>query len=93
LIKKTSDSPAEYTFVRSLHANIANTGKASWTPTRHEIGSDLMIEIGCSSSTEYPNGCVSGTDMETFAVKGSFSENLASAFDAFIAFIKGIFGK
>ena len=93
LIKKTSDSPAEYTLVRALHTNIANTGTATWTPTRSEIGSDLMIEIGCSSSTEYPNGCISGADSETFAVKGGFSDNLASAFDGFIAFIKSLFGR
>lgn len=93
LIKKTSDSPAEYTLVRALHTNIANTGMASWTPSRTEVGSDLMIEIGCSSTTEYVNGCISGTDTETFAVKGGFSDNLASAFDGFIAFVKSLFGR
>jgi hypothetical protein len=93
LIKKTSDSPAEYEFVREILTNIPNSGSATWTPSRSDIGNDLMIEIGCSTATDYPNGCVSGVDQETFAVRGTFSDNLASAFDAFIAFIKGIFGR
>ncbi|MES3030818.1 MAG: Ser-Thr-rich GPI-anchored membrane family protein [Patescibacteria group bacterium] len=91
LIQKVSDSPAEYKLIRSLHTGIENTGSATWTPSKTEAGENFLIEVGCSSTSEYPNGCFSGTDTETFAVKGGFSANLAAAFDGFISFIKGIF--
>jgi peptidoglycan hydrolase-like protein with peptidoglycan-binding domain len=58
LLKKTSDSPASYTLVRQLAENTPNTGLFSWTPhTEETAGNNLYIEVTCSTSHDFPQGC------------------------------------
>lgn len=91
LIRKVSDSPAKYEFVRKLSTDIANDGSEAWTPLRTEIGNDFMIEVVCSNTPDSTNGCSSTNNNQTFAIKGSFGANLANVFDAFIQFIESLF--
>lgn len=56
LIRKTSESPAAYELVRAIAVNEENDGQLIWTPQDGEEGSDLYIEITCSS-TVGDGGC------------------------------------
>lgn len=60
LIRKISDNPIKYEFVKSLGMNIANTGNISWTPGQDEISeqsANLYIEVVCANADSLKNGC------------------------------------
>jgi hypothetical protein len=57
LIRKISDSPASFSFVRKIVQNTANDGSELWTPAQNESGTDLYIEVTCSSSVNTSTGC------------------------------------
>jgi peptidoglycan hydrolase-like protein with peptidoglycan-binding domain len=57
LIKKVSDSPKAYKLVRVIAVDTSNDGQENWTPTSTETGSDLYIEITCSSTYHFTQGC------------------------------------
>ena len=63
LIRKISDSPVQYTIVRQLATNIPNTGQYTWVSHSGETGSDLYVEVTCSSNN-LTQGCqVSATPL------------------------------
>ena len=57
LLRKTSSSPNTYQLVRQIAVNAPNTGTATWNRTLSETGSDLYIEVTCSTSTQFNGGC------------------------------------
>ncbi len=48
LIKKVSDVPASYEFVRALATETANDGSESWTPEAKESGESFYVEVVCA---------------------------------------------
>ncbi len=84
LIHKVSDSPARYELERQVSKETANDGSETWSANRHEIGSNLLIEVTCGNPVEFKGGCTSNTDNKIFAVKGTFGENFANSFDGFM---------
>ncbi len=57
LIRKVSDSPKEFVFVRALETNTSNDGESSWLPQVGENLDNLYIEVGCSDSYQFQTGC------------------------------------
>lgn len=58
LLKKISDSTATtYTLVRTIAKDTANDGQENWTPQLGESGGDLYIEVTCSSTYQFKQGC------------------------------------
>ncbi len=57
LIRKISDSPVSYDFVRKLAANTENDGSENWIPAEGETGDDLYIEVTCASGVSFNAGC------------------------------------
>ncbi len=57
LLRKSSDSPAAYILVRQIAVNTLNDGKEVWSPLEKETGSDLYIEVTCSTSYDFNEGC------------------------------------
>jgi len=57
LIRKTSDSPRQFTLVRTLTTDTPDDGEELWTPQKGENTSDLYVEVTCSSSYEFKAGC------------------------------------
>jgi hypothetical protein len=51
LIKKVSDSPISYEFVRTIASNTANDGSESWAPEANESGDAFYIEVVCASAS------------------------------------------
>ena len=60
LLKKVSDSPISFSFVRKVVQNTANDGSELWTPAQNETGSSMYIEVTCSSAM-VPSGCQSAS--------------------------------
>lgn len=57
LIRKTSDSPITYSLVRTIAQDTPNDGKEQWNLGAGENTGDLYIEITCSTTYQFQNGC------------------------------------
>lgn len=57
LIIKVSDSPREFALLRTLETNTPNDGQQSWIPQDGEKSDDLYVEVTCSSSYQFKEGC------------------------------------
>jgi hypothetical protein len=62
-LKKVSDSPISYTFVRKIATNTVNDGNEIWTPKAGETSKDLYIEVTCSSTGSIAGCKVSGSPL------------------------------
>ncbi len=50
LIRKVASNPARYELVRTIAAATKNDGKATWVPSKSDIGTGISLEIGCATS-------------------------------------------
>lgn len=62
LIRKISDSPKEFTLVRTLATDTSNDGEELWIPQSGEDTDDLFIEVTCSSTYQFNSGCSLSSD-------------------------------
>lgn len=94
LIQQVSDTPRQYELVRQIASNTLNDGEETWVPTRADSGKqNLYIEIACAEGPSLTNGCSAGMNEKSFAVRGSFSRNLANAISAFFGGLRDILFK
>lgn len=63
LLRKVSANPAQYSLVRVIAKDTPNDGAESWTPLAGETGSDMYIEVTCSTTNKFPNGCKLGNNI------------------------------
>ncbi|OGI94786.1 hypothetical protein A3A03_02640 [Candidatus Nomurabacteria bacterium RIFCSPLOWO2_01_FULL_40_18] len=57
LIRKISDSPVKFNFVRALAVDTANDGRESWIPQTGENSDDLYVEVTCSTTYQFQAEC------------------------------------
>jgi peptidoglycan hydrolase-like protein with peptidoglycan-binding domain len=57
LIRKTSDAPAAYAFVRSIVKGTVNDGQETFSLGSGENTNDLYVELACSSAFQFKQGC------------------------------------
>jgi len=62
LLRKVSDSPKRFVLVRNLFTNVPNDNQKSWTPQDGETGSDLYIEVTCSTTYKFSGNCQLGSE-------------------------------
>ena len=62
LIRKISDSPKQFTLVRTLATDTPNDGQETWTPQEGESSDDLYVEVTCSNAHQFKLGCSSLLD-------------------------------
>lgn len=60
LIKKVSDSPAQFALVRAIAKDSPNDGTETWTPQRGEYSNDIYVEVTCSDTYQFKTGCKLG---------------------------------
>ncbi|MEQ1561584.1 MAG: hypothetical protein ABL899_02590 [Nitrospira sp.] len=60
LLRKVSDSPAQYDIIRTIAENTKNDGMETWKPSRGESGNDVYVEVTCSNTYQYKLGCKLG---------------------------------
>lgn len=80
ILKKVSDNPNRYELVRSISGDISNDGSATWIPAKSDIGSTIVVEVGCKNSTTACNGTLTASTLAV--IDSSRFSNTASAFDA-----------
>lgn len=57
LLRKTSDNPVAYEFVEKIAKNTTNDGSEVWIPKSGQNGSNLYIEVTCSTTYNFTSGC------------------------------------
>ncbi len=62
LVRKISDSPREFTLVRTLATDTPNNGSLSWVPEDSENTNDLYVEVTCSTTHQFNAGCSLSSD-------------------------------
>ncbi len=62
LIKKVSDNPRSFVFVRKIATDTANDGKENWIPQSGETANTMYIELACSTSHQFPGGCKTSSE-------------------------------
>lgn len=67
LLRKISDNPASYTLVEKIAQDTKNDGSETWIPKSNQTGSDLYLEITCSTTYGFSNGCLqTGAPIKAF---------------------------
>ena len=68
LMLQTSASPRNFKLVRGIAKGIANTGNMTWTPVQTDAGTNMYVQIACSSVSVFKEGCVSAEPTAQLAV-------------------------
>lgn len=66
LLRKVSNSPTTFTLVRQIAKDTPNTGKKTWIPSAGETGNDLYIEVTCTNTYQFKQGCQAGKPFKVF---------------------------
>ncbi len=78
VLRQVSVSPASYELVRTISSATVNDGDALWVPAKSDVGTNIVIEIGCAVSDQ---GCQSTRSTSPIAVaNGVKSANTASVY-------------
>lgn len=65
LLRKISDNPRTLVLVRRIATDTPNDNQENWIPQTGETSNDLYIEVTCSNTYQFKNGCsLSGEPMK-----------------------------
>ena len=59
LLRQVSTNPSRFEFVKTIKKDAANDGQEVWTPVVGDNGNNLVIQVSCSSSFVFVDGCKS----------------------------------
>lgn len=62
LLRQVSSAPNKFEFVRTIKKDTANDGEEIWVPTAGDIGNNMVIQVSCSQSFIFPEGCSSDSN-------------------------------
>lgn len=68
LLRQVSTNPNKFEFVKTIKKDAKNDGEEIWIPAVGDNGSNLVIQVSCSQSFAFPEGCSSGNGSEHIAV-------------------------
>ena len=60
LLRQISGNPNRFELVKTIKKDTPNGGNEVWTPSAGDTGNNLVIQVSCSSSVVFPDGCSSG---------------------------------
>ena len=59
LLRQVSTNPSKFEFVKTIKKDTPNDGEEVWTPAVGDNGNNLVIQVSCSSSFVFTDGCSS----------------------------------
>ena len=59
LLRQVSSDPSNFEFVKTIKKDTPNDGEEVWTPAVGDNGNNLVIQVSCSSSFVFTDGCSS----------------------------------
>ena len=93
LLRQVSINPSKFEFAKTIKKDTPNDGQEVWTPSTSDKGSNLVIQVSCSSSFVFPDGCLSSNGIAQLSVvdKAKRQSYTASIFSAIGGTFKKIF--
>lgn len=68
LLRQVSANPNKFEFVKTIKKDTPNDGEEIWIPVIGDNGSNLVIQVSCSQSFVFPEGCSSANISNHIAV-------------------------
>jgi len=84
LLRQISGNPNRFELVKTIKKDTPNDGNEVWTPSAGDTGNNLVIQVSCSSSVVFPDGCSSDGGNTQFSVvdnviRQSYTASIISA--------------
>lgn len=94
LMRQVSTNPNKFEFIKTIKKDTPNDGQEVWNPVNGDKGSNLIIQVSCSSSFVFPDGCLSSNGNAQLSVidKAKKQSYTASILSAIGGLFKKIFG-
>lgn len=68
LLRQVSTNPNKFEFVKTIKKDTQNDGEEVWIPAVGDNGNNLVIQVSCSQSFVFTEGCSSGNGSGHLAV-------------------------
>ena len=68
ILRQVSTDPSKFEFVKAIKKETPNDGEEVWTPSASDVGNNLVIQVSCSSSFVFPEGCSSSNGSAQLSV-------------------------
>ena len=68
LLRQVSSNPNKFEFVKVIKKDAKNDGEEIWIPAIGDNGNNLVIQVSCSQSFAFPEGCSSANVSDHLAV-------------------------
>jgi hypothetical protein len=79
LLRQVSSNPNKFEFVKTIKKDTPNDGQEVWTPAVGDNGNNLVIQVSCSSSFVFPDGCSSSNGVAHLSVINKATRQSATA--------------
>ena len=92
LLRQVSSNPNRFDFVKIIKKDAKNDGEEIWIPAIGDSGNNLVIQVSCSQSFVFPEGCSSANVSDHLAVVDKINRQsyTASAISSINEIIKKI---
>lgn len=68
LLRQVSTNPSKFEFVKTIKKDTPNDGQEVWTPSAGDKGTNLVIQVSCSQSFVFADGCSSNNGAAQLSV-------------------------
>lgn len=68
LLRQVSVNPNKFEFVKIIEKDTQNDGEEVWIPSFGDNGDNLVLQVSCSQSFVFPEGCSSANGSDHLAV-------------------------
>ena len=68
LLRQVSSNPNKFEFVKAIKKDAKNDGEEIWIPAVGDNGNNFVIQVSCSQSFVFPEGCSSANVSDHLAV-------------------------
>lgn len=79
LLRQVSINPNKFEFVKTIKTDTKNDGEEIWIPVIGDNGNNFVIQVSCSRSFVFPEGCASGSGSKNIAVIDKISRQSYTA--------------
>lgn len=79
LLRQVSSNPSKFEFVKTIKKDTPNDGEEVWTPSASDVGNNLVIQVSCSSSSVFADGCSSSNGNAQLSVVDKAKSQSATA--------------
>jgi len=79
LLRQISVNPNKFEFVKTIKKDTKNDGQEIWIPAIGDDGKNLVIQVSCSQSNVFSDGCFSGNGSDHLVIVDKVNRQSYSA--------------